>query len=490
MEIAIPPVERQATAAPAVKELLRHEQLRLVYDYLPASQLVAVINGVLLVAVQSVVIKAPVLIGWLYALCMVTLIRILGGIAFRHAPPAAQQMPRWRHYAILGAACSGAVWGAAALLLFPGANVAHQVFVAFVLGGMVAGSVATLAPVLPAFFSFAVLALVPIAARFALEQELIQYAMAWMVVLFFAAMAIIARRSHRGMSDALALKFQNTVLIGELIAAQESLRRSHEELELRVEERTLELSRTNAELERLAYVASHDLQEPLRNAANFALLLESRYRERLDADGREFLGYIVGGVKHMRELVDGLLFHSRMGATPRVEATDCEALLGRVLSGLKTAITESAATVTHDPLPVVPGDPAQLEQVFSNLLSNALKFRGSAAPRVHLGVARRGDGWEFWVDDNGIGIDPRYAGQIFEMFERLHSHAQIPGTGMGLAICRKVVENHHGRIWLDPGRSGAGARFVFTLPGAGGKRGAERGGGGADRGPAGRGQPG
>ena len=490
MEIALPPVDRQSPAAPGVKDLLRHEQLRLVYDYLPASQLVAIVNGLLLVAVQSLVIKTSVLIGWLYALCMVTLIRVMGGIAFRKATPRAQQMPRWRHYAIVGAACSGAVWGAAAIFLYPAGNVPHQVFVAFLLGGMVAGSVATLAPIFPAFVAFALPALVPAAVRFSLEHEIIHYAMGWLIVVFLAAMGIIARRSHRGMSDALALRIQNTALIGELIAAQGELRRSHEELELRVEERTLELSRTNAELERLAYIASHDLQEPLRNAANFAMLLESRYRERLDADGKEFLGYIVAGVTHMRELVDGLLFHSRMGAPPRVESTDCEALLGKVLAGLKTAIAESGATVTHDPLPVVPGDAAQLEQVFSNLLSNALKFRGAAAPRVHVGVTRQGEDWAFSVDDNGIGIAPAYAGQIFEMFERLHSHAQYPGTGMGLAICRKVVENHDGRIWLDTGRSVPGARFVFTLPGARGKRRAERGDGGAHRDPAGGGQPG
>jgi chemotaxis family two-component system sensor kinase Cph1 len=178
-----------------------------------------------------------------------------------------------------------------------------------------------------------------------------------------------------------------------------------------------------------------------------------------------------------------------MGAPPRIQSTDCEALLAQVLAGLKTAVAESGATVTHDPLPVVPGDPAQIEQVFSNLLSNALKFRGAAAPRVHVGAVRRGDDWEFSVHDNGIGVDPAYAGQIFEMFERLHSQEQYPGTGMGLAICRKVVENHHGRIWLDTG-SGAGARFVFTLPGAGGGRGTARGRAGADRDPAGGGQPG
>jgi signal transduction histidine kinase len=490
MELPIPPAERATPGVPRVEALLRHEQLRLVYDYLPASQLVAILNGILLVAVQSIVIKASVLIAWVYALCMVTLIRTLGGIAFRKAPADVQQMPRWRWYVILGAACSGAVWGSAALFLFPAGNVPHQVFVAFLLGGMVAGSVATLAPIMPAFVAFALPAMAPAGVRFALEHEIIHYAMGWLIVVFLAAMGLIARRSHRGMSDALALRFQNTALIGELLAAQEKLKRSHEELELRVEERTLELSRSNAELEQLAHVASHDLQEPLRNAANFAMLLESRYRERLDADGKEFLGYIVSGVKHMRALVDGLLFHSRMGAPPRIQSTDCEALLGKVLGGLQTAITDSGATVTHDPLPVVPGDEAQLEQVFSNLLSNALKFRGTAAPRVHVGAARRDDGWEFSVHDNGIGVDPRYAAQIFEMFERLHSQAEFPGTGMGLAICRKVVENHHGRIWLDTG-GGAGTRFVFTLPGAGGGRAAQqRGGPVADRDPAGGGQPG
>jgi chemotaxis family two-component system sensor kinase Cph1 len=265
-----------------------------------------------------------------------------------------------------------------------------------------------------------------------------------------------------------------------------------------VEERTLELSKTNAELERFAYVASHDLQEPMRNTANFAMLLESRYRDRLDSDGREFLQYIVQGVKHMRELVDGLLFHSRLGAPPQIAPTDCQALMRKLLSNFETTIAESGATVTCDPLPVVHGDASQLEQVFSNLLSNAIKFRSADPPRVHIGVEERGAAWEFSVHDNGIGVDPRYAVQIFDMFERLHSHAQYPGTGMGLAICRKVVENHHGRIWLDTtGReasgldtSGTGAKFVFSLPRPGAKRGAERGRAAADRDPAGGGQPG
>lgn len=495
MEPSLPsPESRTAGGAADMADLLRHEQLRLVYDYLPVSQLVAVINAIVFVAVQSLVIKAAVLVSWLYALCMVTLIRILGGVAFRRAMPQPHQMRSWRRYAIVGAAASGAVWGSAAIFLFPPTNVAHQVFVAFVLGGMVAGSVATLAPLLPAFFLFAAFAVVPVIVRFALEDEIIQYAMAWMSLVFLVAVAVIARRSHRGMSDSLALRFQNTALIGELLAAQENLKRSHEGLELRVEERTLELSKTNAELERFAYIASHDLQEPLRNTANFAMLLESRYPDRLDTDGREFLQYIVSGVNHMRELVDGLLFHSRLGRPPQIAPTDCDALLRKLLSNFNTAIAESGATVTCDPLPVVQGDAGQLEQVFSNLLSNAIKFRSADPPRVHVGVEERSDAWEFSVHDNGIGIDPRYATQIFEMFERLHSHAQYPGTGMGLAICRKVVENHHGHIWLDTrgldtGR-GTGAKFVFSLPRRGEKRGGDRSRAAADRDSAGRGQPG
>jgi signal transduction histidine kinase len=454
-------------AVPKLDELVSYEQVRFVYDYLPVSQLVSVINAIVLVAVQSTVIKTSVLVGWLYAVCMVALVRILSGIAFRRTSPQGSKLTHWRNFAILGAAASGAVWGSAAVVLFPPAHEAQQMFIAFVLGGMVAGSVSTLSPLFPAFTAFAVLTLVPMMLRFSLEHQLIHYAMGWLTVVFLAAVLVIAWRSHRSLSDMLKLRFENTGLIGQLLAAQEKLRRSHDELETRVEERTQELSRTNAELERFAYVASHDLQEPLRNAANFSLLLEARYRERLDADGREFLQYIVAGMKQMRQLVDGLLLHSRLGQAPRLAPTDCESLLLKVLATFAMTIAESRATVTHDPMPVVQADAERLEQVFGNLLSNALKFRGAAAPAVHFGVEARGDGWLFSVRDNGIGIDPRHAGQIFEMFERLHGQGQYPGSGMGLAICRKIVENHHGRIWFDS-KDGAGATFFFSLPRAGG----------------------
>jgi len=398
---------------------------------------------------------------------MVALLRIAGGMAFRRSADQSRQLERWRRYAIAGAAAGGMVWGSAAVFLFPPMDVAHQVFVAFMLGGMVAGSVTTLAPIFSAFVAFAVLALAPVIVRFSLEHQLIQYAMGWMALVFMAAVIVIARRSHNSMHDLLRLRFENSALVGELLATQHMLERSRDELEKRVVERTTELSQTNAELQRLAYVASHDLQEPLRNAANFALLLDARYKDRLDADGREFLKIIVSGVKHMRTLVDDLLSHSRVGTPPQLVPTDCAALLGKVLSNFQSVIAESGAGVTCDPLPVVQADTRQLEQVFTNLLSNAIKFRGPESLRVHVGVEERAGEWVFSVQDNGIGLAPRYAGQVFEMFERLHSQAEYPGTGIGLAVCKKIIESHHGRIWVDS-EEGRGARFSFALPRAGG----------------------
>ena len=218
----------ERTAAGALRDLLRLEQVRLAYDQLLPSQLVAVLNAVVFVAVQSLVIAAPVLIAWLAAVCVLALIRIAGGIAFRSAAPHAGQIGRWRLYAIAGAAASGILWGSAAWLLFPPMNVAHQVFVAFVLGGMVAGSVTTLAPVFPAFLAYAVLTLVPAAIRYPLQQDYVHYAMGWLVMVFLAAVIVIARRSHVHMSDMLRLRIENAELTGELHAARERLRQARQ----------------------------------------------------------------------------------------------------------------------------------------------------------------------------------------------------------------------------------------------------------------------
>jgi signal transduction histidine kinase len=240
-----------------------------------------------------------------------------------------------------------------------------------------------------------------------------------------------------------------------------ALQAARDEIELRA----LELQRSNAELEQFAYVASHDLQEPLRKVASFCQMLERRYAEQLDDRAREYIAFAVDGAKRMQDLINDLLAFSRVG---RIGAAQREVPLGAVLDGVQrdlgAAIEETGAHVEVGELPTVHGDPTLLAVVFRNLIGNAIKFRGEEPPRVVVSAQRDGGMWDFTVSDNGIGIEPEYAERIFVIFQRLHTRQAYEGTGIGLALCRKIVEHHGGRIWLVAPGNGAGATFRFTLP--------------------------
>ncbi|MBI2083179.1 MAG: PAS domain S-box protein [Deltaproteobacteria bacterium] len=228
--------------------------------------------------------------------------------------------------------------------------------------------------------------------------------------------------------------------------------------------KTEELARSNQDLEQFAYVASHDLQEPLRMVSSYTQLLAKRYQLKLDKDADDFIGYAVDGAKRMQLLIHDLLEYSRVSADAKpFQPVEMGKVVRLVLDNLKMAIQEINAEMTFDPLPTVSGDEMQMARLLQNLIRNALKFRGKEPARIHISSEKKEDQWVFSVKDNGIGIEPAYFERIFQIFQRLHPRDKYPGTGIGLAVCKRIVENHGGKIWVES-QKGSGATFFFSLP--------------------------
>ena len=224
-----------------------------------------------------------------------------------------------------------------------------------------------------------------------------------------------------------------------------------------------DLKRSNRELEQFAYVSSHDLQEPLRMISSFTQLLERRYKNKLDNDADEYIDFIVEGAQRMKYLIDDLLTFSRLNTQSKeFENVDLETILDIVLSNLTVFIKENNALITHDPLPTVTADESQMMQVFQNLIANAIKFHGSKPPEIHIFAQKKNREWKFAVTDNGIGIDPEYKKQIFEVFKRLHTREEYPGSGIGLSVTQKIINMHGGNIWVES-ELGKGSTFYFTI---------------------------
>jgi signal transduction histidine kinase len=255
------------------------------------------------------------------------------------------------------------------------------------------------------------------------------------------------------------------VLKDQLARLPESVRRAMREKQLREENKRGqdELARSNRDLEQFAYVASHDLQEPLRMVATYTQLLSERYRGKLDADADKYIHYAVDGALRMQVLIKDMLAFSKIGRQGNeFEQIDCNALMETVLENLQTAIKESGASVFYDHLPTVKADGSQLMQVLQNLVANGIKFRSAEPPVIQITGKKKDREWAFSISDNGIGIAPEYAEVVFVIFKRLHTRTEYAGSGIGLSICKKIVEHHGGRVWVES-EPGHGCTFKFTL---------------------------
>ncbi len=256
-------------------------------------------------------------------------------------------------------------------------------------------------------------------------------------------------------------KDESGKVLGVFAAARDitTLKKADEVLKSKLEE----LARSNEELEQFAYVFSHDLQEPLRMITSYLQLLQRRYQGNLDDKADMYIHFAVDGASRMQNLINYLrvLPYNQKSSEPKF--TNCKFILNKALAGLKMVINENKATISHDPLPDIMVDPTQLVQILQNLILNGIKFHGEEAPKIHIAAEKKASEWVFSVHDNGIGIDPQYSKKIFEIFKRLHTREQYPGTGIGLAVCKKIIERQGGRIWVES-EVGKGSTFYFTLP--------------------------
>jgi signal transduction histidine kinase/CheY-like chemotaxis protein len=471
------------TTARPVNEAIRAEQVRMLYANVPVSQAVALVNGAVLAGVQTVVIERAVAFSWLAFLVGVTLARLYLAARFTRAAPKAADMSRWLDYFGASALASGAAWGSAAWFLFPQDSVVHQVFMAFVVGGMVAGAVSLLTPVFPVFLGFALFALLPAIVRFLWTGDYMHYAMGGMAALFLLAMLVTGKRIHNTILQALLLRFENHDLIvdltsararlqavnADLLATQQTLRTLNEELEGRVAERTAALERADRHKDEFLAMLSHELRSPLAAICTSSFLLgkvdagsqhverarqvierQALYLSRLVDDLLDVTRIARGKITIRRERVD-------LAACVRRAADDQAQLFGKLGVRLSVDAPASAAFASVDPI--------RIAQLIGNLLQNSAKFT-PAGGQVELSLHVSNDWAELQVSDDGAGIDPAILPELFQPFvQGNRTGARIDGgLGLGLALVKGIAELHGGSVQAQSNGPGQGATFTVRLP--------------------------
>ncbi len=448
------------------------EQLRQVLAMEPFGLAATLFNATITYAVMRRVAPSSLLVAWFVYLVVVALIR--AALLHRYRSVAESKTHQTRLYCLLGVGLAGLGWGALGALLYPPDSLAYQVFIAFVLGGMTAGAAVVYSSLPFAFAAYCVPALVPLIIRLAAAGDAMHSAMAAMAALFAVLMYSTSGRLCSATRRTLVLRFENEELVAELRQEKQRTESVNEQLSLEIERRReagrqlqgslSQLQRSNKDLAMFAAAASHDLQAPIRRVAGFAQLLASEYGDAVGKEGLDYISRMIASADGMQGLIGDLLKYASIGRENLIlTPVDLAEVVAEVCSVLEVPIRESGAEIDIGEMPTVPAHKRLLFTVFQNLISNAIKFRSDESPRVRVSATCEDGAWVVAVRDNGIGMKQEHHEYVFDAFRRLNATSDHPGSGLGLAMCKRVVERHGGRMWAES-NPGKGSTFFFSLP--------------------------
>ncbi len=451
---------------------VRNEQLKQLLSMEPFALAATFVNATITCVVMRNISPRNILFAWFTYLLAVTLIR---AVLLRYYRRLADTRPHHsRRYCLAGVAAAGIGWGALGAVLYPPDSIPHQAFIAFVLGGMTAGAAVAYSTLRFAFASYSIPALVPLIIRLAATGDTVHYAMAAMITLFVVLMFRTAAQLRNATDRMLSLRFENESLIEQLKNSKTTTDSFNDELKTEVERRRkaeqelqdslVELQQSNEDLNMFASAASHDLQAPMRRIAMFARILADTCNGCSSEEGQQHIQRIAVSAERMQTLISDLLYYARIGREELAKSpADLKHVVTEVSTLLEVPIQESGTEIVTGDLPTLPVHEGLISSVFQNLLSNAIKFHGEASPRIEVSAKRKDDEWVVAIHDNGIGMEQEHLDSVFAAFRRLHSASDYPGTGIGLAVCKRIIERHGGRMWAES-EKGKGSTFYFSLP--------------------------